>query len=244
MALCGLRSGSHNDRRATLHWPRSCIAPQVYSASLIDQGENMKLYASQSSPYARKVRIVLAEKKIEYQMIEENVWSPDTTIGQFNPLGKVPCLVMEDGGAVFDSRVIAEYADTLSPVSRLIPQGGRERLEVRCWEALADGLLDAALLVRLEGTQRQPQERSESWVARQRGKIDAALAAMSAGLADKPWCTGIHYTLADVAVGCALAYLDFRFPDIAWRAQYPNLLAFQEKIEKRQSFIDTAPPAA
>ncbi|WP_454764933.1 glutathione S-transferase C-terminal domain-containing protein [Cupriavidus campinensis] len=204
----------------------------------------MKLYASHTSPYARKVRVVLAEKKIDYQMIEENVWSADTTIAQFNPLGKVPCLVMEDGGAVFDSRVIVEYADTLSPVSRLIPQGGRERLEVRCWEALADGLLDAALLVRLEGTQREEGERSERWVRRQRGKIDAALAAMASGLGERPWCTGVHYTLADVAVGCALSYLDFRFPDIAWREQYPNLMAFQDKIGKRQSFIDTAPPAA
>lgn len=204
----------------------------------------MKLYASHTSPYARKVRVVLAEKKVDYQMIEENVWSPATTIGQFNPLGKVPCLVMEDGGAVFDSRVIAEYADTLSPVGRLIPQGSRERLEVRCWEALADGLLDAALLVRLETTQREEGQRSASWVQRQRTKIDAALAAMASGLGDRPWCTGIHFTLADVAVGCALAYLDFRFPDIAWREQYPNLVAFQEKIEKRQSFLDTAPPSA
>ncbi|CAG2151849.1 putative GST-like protein YibF [compost metagenome] len=204
----------------------------------------MKLYASHTSPYARKVRVVLAEKKVDYQMIEENVWSPETTIGQFNPLGKVPCLVMEDGGAVFDSRVIAEYADTLSPVGRLIPQGSRERLEVRCWEALADGLLDAALLVRLETTQREAGQRSESWVQRQRTKIDAALAAMASGLGERPWCTGIHFTLADVAVGCALAYLDFRFPNIGWREQYPNLVAFQEKIEKRQSFIDTALPSA
>ena len=203
----------------------------------------MKLYASHTSPYARKVRVVLAEKKVDYQMIEENVWSPETTIGQFNPLGKVPCLVMEDGGAVFDSRVIAEYADTLSPVGRLIPQGSRERLEVRCWEALADGLLDAALLVRLETTQREEGQRSEQWVQRQRTKIDAALAAMASGLGERPWCTGIHFTLADVAVGCALAYLDFRFPNIGWREQYPNLVAFQEKIEKRQSFIDTAPPS-
>lgn len=204
----------------------------------------MKLYASQTSPYARKVRVVLAEKKIDYQMIEENVWSPETRIGQFNPLGKVPCLVMEDGGAVFDSRVIVEYADTLSPVSRLIPQGGRERLEVRCWEALADGLLDAALLVRLEHTQRSEGERSERWVKRQRGKIEAALVAMANGLGDRPWCTGVHYTLADVCVGCALAYLDFRFPEIAWREHHPNLAAFQEKIEKRQSFIDTDIPKA
>lgn len=204
----------------------------------------MKLYASRTSPYARKVRVVLAEKKIDYQMIEEDVWSPHTTIGQFNPLGKVPCLIMEDGGAVFDSRVIVEYADTLSPVSRLIPQGSRERLEVRCWEALADGLLDAALLVRVETTQRSESQRSETWVARQRGKIDAALVAMASGLGDRPWCTGIHYSLADVAVGCALAYLDFRFPEIPWRERHPTLAAFQEKIEKRQSFLDTLPPTA
>ncbi|WP_423196058.1 MULTISPECIES: glutathione S-transferase family protein [unclassified Cupriavidus] len=204
----------------------------------------MKLYVSLTSPYARKVRVVLAEKKIDYQMIEENVYSPDTRIGQFNPLGKVPCLVMEDGGAVFDSRVIVEYADTLSPVSRLIPQSGRERLEVRCWEALADGLLDAALLVRMEHTLRTENERSQSWVERQRGKIDAALVAMANGLGDRPWCTGIHYTLADVAMGCALAYLDFRFPEIPWRTRHPNLAAFQEKIEKRQSFVDTQIPKA
>lgn len=202
----------------------------------------MKLYASHTSPYARKVRVVMAEKKIECQLIEEDVWSPQTRIGQYNPLGKVPCLVMEDGGAIFDSRVIVEYVDTLTPVSRLIPQGGRERLEVRCWEALADGLLDAALLVRLEATQREPHERSERWVQRQRSKIDAALAAMAHGLADRPFCTGTHYSLADVAVGCALSYLDFRFPDIAWRERHPNLAALEEKLAKRQSFIDTEPP--
>lgn len=202
----------------------------------------MKLYASQTSPYARKVRVVMAEKKIDYQMVEVDVWSPDTAIGQFNPLGKVPCLVMEDGGAVFDSRVIVEYVDTLTPVSRMIPQGSRERLEVRCWEALADGLLDAALLARLEHTQRGPAERSERWVRRQLGKIDSALVAMANGLADRSWCAGNHYSLADVAVGCALSYLDFRFPDIAWRERHPNLVAFHDKISKRQSFIDTEPP--
>ncbi|KAA0182063.1 glutathione S-transferase family protein [Cupriavidus cauae] len=202
----------------------------------------MKLYASQTSPYARKVRVVMAEKKIDYQLVEVDVWSPDTVIGQFNPLGKVPCLVMEDGGAVFDSRVIVEYVDTLTPVSRMIPQGSRERLEVRCWEALADGLLDAALLARLEHTQREPAQRSERWVRRQLGKIDGALVAMANGLADRTWCAGNHYSLADVAVGCALSYLDFRFPDIAWRERHPNLVAFHDKVSKRQSFIDTEPP--
>lgn len=202
----------------------------------------MKLIASQTSPYARKVRVVMAEKKIDYQLVEENVWSPDTAIGQFNPLGKVPCLVMEDGSAIFDSRVIVEYVDTLTPVSRLIPQGGRERLEVRCWEALADGLLDAAQLARLEHIQREPGERSERWVQRQLGKIDAALVAMANGLADRPWCSGNHYSLADVAVGCALSYLDFRFPEIPWRQRHANLAAYQDKLAKRQSFIDTEPP--
>ncbi|KJK24042.1 glutathione S-transferase [Burkholderiaceae bacterium 16] len=202
----------------------------------------MKLYASQTSPYARKVRVVMAEKKIDYQMVEVDVWSPDTTIGQFNPLGKVPCLVMEDGGAIFDSRVIVEYVDTLTPVSRMIPQAGRERVEVRCWEALADGLLDAALLARLEHTQREPEQRSERWVKRQLGKIDAAVAAIADGLADRPWCSGNHYSLADVAVGCALSYLDFRFPDIAWRERHPRLAVYQDKLGKRQSFIDTEPP--
>jgi glutathione S-transferase len=202
----------------------------------------MKLFASNTSPYVRKVRIVMAEKKIECDIVEESVWSPDTKISQYNPLGKVPCLVMDDGGAIFDSAVIVEYLDTLTPVSRMIPQAGRERVEVRCWEALADGLLDAALLARVEGTQRAEHERSERWVARQMGKIEAALAAMANGLGEKQWCSGNHYSLADVAVGCALGYVDFRFPNIPWRTRHLNLAAFQDKLAKRQSFIDTEPP--
>ncbi|NQW93869.1 MAG: glutathione S-transferase N-terminal domain-containing protein, partial [Polaromonas sp.] len=105
----------------------------------------MKLIGSPASPYARKVRVVMAEKKLDYQYVIEDVWAPDTTITQSNPLGKVPCLVMEGGEAVFDSRVIVEYLDTLSPVGKLIPSQGRERAEVKTWEALADGLMDAAL---------------------------------------------------------------------------------------------------
>lgn len=206
------------------------------------EGEDMKLLFSHASPYARKVRVVMAEKKIDAQLVEVDVWSADTNIGQYNPLGKVPCLVMEDGGAVFDSRVIVEYLDTLTPVSRMIPQGSRERLEVRCWEALADGLMDAALLVRQEQTQRAPHERSERAIARQHGKIDAALQAMSKALGERTWCSNNHYSLADVAVGCSLAYLDFRFPEVAWRERHANLSAFQDKLSKRQSFIDTAPP--
>ena len=114
----------------------------------------MKILGAVTSPYVRKVRIVMAEKKLDYQFISEDVWSADTQIQQSNPLGKVPCLVMEGGEAVFDSRVIVEYLDTLSPVGKMLPPPGRERAEVKTWEALADGLLDAAILARLEATWR------------------------------------------------------------------------------------------
>jgi len=204
----------------------------------------MKLIGALTSPYVRKVRIVMAEKKLDYQFELEDVWNDDRIL-KSNPLGKVPCLVLEGGEAVFDSRVIVEYVDTRSPVSRLIPEAGRERTEVRTWEALGDGLLDAALLARLEATWagRGDGERSQAWIARQMGKVHAALGAMSTGLADKPWCSGIHISLADIAVGCALGYLDFRFPQIAWRDSHANLARLAEKLNARQSFIDTRPPA-
>ena len=202
----------------------------------------MRLIASLTSPYVRKVRIVMAEKRIECQLELEDVWSPDSQIRDANPLGKVPCLIMDDGGAVFDSRVIVEYLDTMTPIGKLIPQGGRERVEVRTWEALADGVLDAAILVRLEQTQRAPEQQSSKWVDRQMGKVHAGLKAMSVGLNDKQWCNGHAYTLADIATGCALGYLDFRFPHIDWRGQYSNLGKLYDKLSARQTFIDTAPP--
>lgn len=201
----------------------------------------MKLIGSLASGYVRKVRVVMAEKKLDYELILENVWSPDSTIQQANPLGKVPCLVMEDGGAMFDSRVIVEYLDTLTPVGKLIPQNSRERAEVKCWEALADGVLDAAALVRLERTLRPAGQQSEEWVQRQMSKIDAGLKAMSEGLKDTPFCTGNHYTLADVAVGCTLGWLAFRFPEIDWRDRHPNLAKLFDKLSERPSFKDTMP---
>jgi glutathione S-transferase len=204
----------------------------------------MKLIGSLTSPYVRKVRVVMAEKKLDYQLVLEDVWSHDAIL-KSNPLGKVPCLVVEGVEAVFDSRVIVEYVDTLSPVGRLIPPTGRERVEVRTWEALADGVLDAAIAARLEQTW-GPREgfRSQAWIARNMSRVDASLKAMSRGLGDKPWCSGIHFSLADIAVGCALGYLDFRFPQIGWRGDYPTLDRLATKLAARQSFIDTAPPKA
>jgi len=209
----------------------------------------MKLIGSLNSPYVRKVRIVMAEKKLDYQLILEDVWASDS-IQKMNPLGKVPCLVMEGQdaitGAMFDSRVIVEYVDTLSPVGKLIPPTGRERVEVRTWEALADGMLDAAILARLEQTWsgREEFQRSSAWTDRQMGKVHAAVKAMSQGLGEKNWCSGNHFTLADIAVGCALGYLDFRFPQIDWRGDYPNLAKLHEKLSARPSFADTLPPKA
>ena len=203
----------------------------------------MKLIYANASPYARKVRIVLAEKKLDYQSALENPWVPETTIGASNPLGKVPCLVLEGGEAIFDSRVIVEYLDTLSPVGKLIPANGRERAEVKTWEALADGVMDAALTVRMEQTwpHRTAEQRSQLWIDRHLDKITAGLATMSRGLGDKPYCGNIHMNLADIAVGSALGYLDFRFPQIDWRTPHPNLAKLFENLSLRQSFIDTVP---
>src|SRR2546428_9748543 len=182
----------------------------------------MNLMGSATSPYVRKVRSVMAEKKLDYQFILEDVWAANTTITASNPLGKVPGLVMEGGEAGFDSRVIVEYLDPLSPVGKLIPAQGRERAEVKPWEALADGLLDAAILVRLEATWvgRSEQERSQAWIARQLGKINATLKAMSTGLADKAFCSGIHLSLSDVAVGRRPGALGPRVSRIRLRGRY------------------------
>jgi glutathione S-transferase len=203
----------------------------------------MKLIGSTTSPYVRKVRIVMAEKKLDYQFVNEDVWSADTQIAASNPLGKVPCLVMEGGEALFDSRVIVEYVDTLSPVGKLIPDRGRERAEVKTWEALSDGLLDAAILARLEATWpgRKEGERSQAWIDRQLKKIDDSLAAMDRALAERSNCVGIQISLADIAVGVAVGYLDFRFPQIDWRGQHPNLGALYERLSQRQSFKDSLP---
>ncbi|HUD33987.1 MAG TPA: glutathione S-transferase N-terminal domain-containing protein [Variovorax sp.] len=203
----------------------------------------MKLIGSAASPYVRKVRVVLGEKRLDYQFVVEDVWSDATTIAKSNPLGKVPCLVMEGGEAMFDSRVIVEYLDTLSPVGKLIPQSGRERAEVKTWEALADGVMDAGVLWRLEGTWagRAEGERSQAWMDRQRGKVEAGIAAMAKGLGEKPFCIGIHLTLSDIAVGCALGWIGFRFPEIDWRTTHPNLKRLYDKLSLRPSFADTQP---
>jgi len=217
--------------------------PMLYLKALIIffKRLHMKLYGTHTSPYVRKVRIVLAEKKLECQFVVEDVGAPDTRIQEINPLGKVPCLEMEDGAVLYDSRVIVEYLDTLTPVGKLIPPSGRERAGVKCWEALADGVLDAAILVRLEETKRTAKQQSPQWIQHQLGKVNAGLQAMSTDLGAKLFCNGNQYSLADIAVGTALGWLSFRFPQIDWRDAYPNLSKLHDKVSERASFKDTVP---
>src|ERR1700687_628275 len=154
----------------------------------------MKLLASHTSPYARKVRIAIAEKKIECELIEVSPWTAGTSVPKYNPLGKVPVLILDDGTALYDSRVIVEYLDTVSPVSRLIPEPSRQRIAVKRSEALADGICDAAVAIVLE-SRRPLRQQSKDWLARQRMKLTTAVAVLASELDDKPWCNGEGYTL-------------------------------------------------
>ncbi|MCX7139587.1 MAG: glutathione S-transferase [Proteobacteria bacterium] len=203
----------------------------------------MKLIGSLTSPFVRKARIVLAEKKIEYTFELENPWDAKSRVPDANPLGKVPVLVLEDDSTLFDSRVIVEFLDRLSPLNKLIPTDNREKIEVKRWEALADGVLDAAVAVVLE-RRRPSKQRSEPTIKRQLEKIERALAVMSRDLGDKPWCTGNSFTLADIAFGVALGYLDFRHGSYDWRVLHANLAKLAAKLAERPSFADTVPHEA
>jgi glutathione S-transferase len=203
----------------------------------------MKLLSSPASPYTRKVRIVLTEKKIECELETVDVAPAENPVNRHNPLGKIPTLLLDDGTALYDSRVIVEFLDGKSPISRLIPEELRDRVAVRRWEALADGVLDAGLLVRYE-TLRDENEQSAAWSAKQLGRIKRGMALMSADLGERPWCHAERYSLADIAVGCCLGWLNFRKPGgIDWLAEYPGLGKHYEKLMARPAFADTVPAA-
>lgn len=201
----------------------------------------MKLIGTTTSPYVRKVRVVLNEKKIDYDFLLEDLSAFDSTLSEFNPLGKVPCLIMEDGKTLYDSSVIVEYLDTITPVGKLFPPGGRARADVKCWEALADGVMDAAVLARLEETKRPKEKQSTAWIQHQMGKVHTGLNAMSQQLGNKKWCHDNTYSLADIAIGCALGWLSFRFEQIDWQSEYENLAMLFERLSERASFQQTIP---
>lgn len=200
----------------------------------------MKLIGSHTSPFTRKVRVVLAEKKIEAEFVIESPHTPDSKVPDFNPLGKIPVLVLDDDSTLFDSRVIVDYLDNMTPNNKLLPGPNRERIEVRRWEALADGCCDAAVLVVMEN-KRPAKERSKAWIDRQMGKVARSVDFIAAELGEKSWCMGTHFSLADIVVGCALGYLDFRFAEIDWRTRHANLARLYEKLMQRPSFAETVP---
>jgi len=202
----------------------------------------MKLIGSLTSPFVRKVRIVAAEKFVEYEWVVDIPWSEETQVPAYNPLGKVPVWVLDDGKTLFDSRVIVEYLENVSPVGHLLPKDARPRIAVKRWEALADGVCDAAALIFLE-RKRPTAQQSPDWIKRQMAKVEAGLKMMSEDLGNQTWCTGEFFCLADIAVGVALGYLEFRFPEIDWRRAHPNLSELFDRLMQRPAFKDTVPVA-
>lgn len=200
----------------------------------------MKLVTSLTSPYGRKVRVVLAEKKIPFQLQVENPWAQDSVVATYNPLGKVPVLVLEGGVSIFDSRVIVEYLDHASPVSNLIPAEHKSRMAVRGIEALSDGVTDAAVALFLE-RKRPADKQSADWLLLQEKTLFRGLEALAEALGENTWFLGNGMSLADIACGCSLGYLDLRFPEIDWRTAHPNLAKLYDKLMSRTSFKDTVP---
>lgn len=204
----------------------------------------MRLLASPASPYTRKVRIVLTEKRIDCDIESVDVQPVQNAVNAHNPLGKIPTLVLDDGTALYDSRVIVEFLDSVSPISRLIPDDMRNRVAVRRWEALADGVLDAGLLVRYESL-RDKKEQSAAWIGKQLARMRRGMEQMSAELNGRAWCHNGRYSLADIAVGCCLGWLGFRNPgDFDWHGQYAALAQHYKKLMERPAFCDTVPHAA
>jgi glutathione S-transferase len=203
----------------------------------------MKLIGTPTSPYTRKARVVLAEKRIDYEFVVDPPYDPASGVPVYNPLGKVPVLVLDDATTLFDSRVIVEYLDNASPVTKLLPEDTRHRIQARRWEALADGCTDAMAAIVME-KRRPPELQYAAWLERQQDKIARSLQTMSDDLGARAWCCGGFFNLSDIAVGCCLGFLDLRLPEVAWRETYPNLAKLADKLAQRASFKDTVPPAA
>ncbi|MDX9715915.1 glutathione S-transferase [Thauera sp. AutoDN2] len=202
----------------------------------------MKLLASLTSPYARKIRILLDEKALPFELVVDSPWEANTRIPELNPLGKVPVLIADNGETFFDSPVIAGYLETLGAPPALLPADPLDAVRVRQTEALADGVTDAAVGALLE-SRRPDGERSDREIARQKDKIDRGLAELERRLDHRHAFNGADMQLGDIAAAVALAYLDLRFPDIDWRARHPGLLPFAERMFARESFKRTQPPA-
>jgi len=199
----------------------------------------MKLVGSKTSPYVRKIRVILAEKNLPCEFVEESAWNAGTTVPRYNPLNKVPALVLDTGESIFDSCVIAEYLDAVSG-GALIPKDPRERALARRDEALGNGIADAGITARLE-RQRDAARQDAAWIARQMDKVNAGIAAIAANLGARQYLGGAQPNVGDIACACALFWLEFRMPELGWRAAHPNLKGWAERMESRPSFKATPP---
>lgn len=202
----------------------------------------MKLYASPASPYSRKIRVMLLEKNIPHEIEMVDLFGPNDLM-QTNPIGKVPALRLDDGRVLINSPLIADYLDGRYPQPRFIPADPEWRLEVRRWEALADGTMDAAIASFYEVRFHDEQERSRDWLDRQRGKLDAGFAALEEMLGGRRWCVGDAMSLADVAIACHIGFIMLRRPEYFPQQKCPNLARIWKSMEARESFKRTAPPA-
>lgn len=200
----------------------------------------MQLVVSLTSPYARKIRVLLAEKQLPFELVVDIPWNTDTRVPSFNPLGKVPALVADDGETWFDSPVIAAYLETLGGTA-FLPADPRAALDVRQAEALADGITDAAVAAMLERN-RPAEQQGTGFIPRQLDKVARGLAALEARAQAGKGLNGPTLSLGDVAAGCTLGYLDLRFPDLGWRDLHPTLAALAERLFARESFAATTPP--
>ncbi|TCZ64808.1 glutathione S-transferase C-terminal domain-containing protein [Roseicella aquatilis] len=200
----------------------------------------LRLLSATPSPYARKVRIALAEKGIPFELATEVPWDSTTQTPRHNPLEKLPVLIFEDGTSVYESRFILEVIEARWPESPLVPADPWQRLDARKVEVIADGICDALVLLFWE-RRRAPEHQSAEWIARQRRKVDGGLRELARIAADRDWVVGERFGLADIATGTVLRYLDVRFPEHPWRSLHPNLVALSARLEARPSFAATVP---
>ncbi len=201
----------------------------------------MKLYGSLTSPYVRKARVLIREKNLPCEFVVADAWAADSPIPPLNPLGKVPVLVLDNGEVLFDSPVIVEYLDALKPPA-LLAAAGEARWQMLRWQALADGILDA-VVTRLLESRRPAAQQSAQNIQRQEEKITRALDYTERHLRAGPWLMSDRFTLADLAVGVALEYTDFRYPH-DWRSRHVRLGSWLTGIGTRPSFVETRPPEA
>jgi glutathione S-transferase len=201
----------------------------------------MKLIGSKTSPFVRKVRIILAERQLPHDFVEESAWTAGTTVPRYNPLNKVPALQLDDGESLYDSAVITEYLDAISG-NTFIPAAPLERARARRAEALGDGIADAGITAFLE-RKREASRQDEAWIARQMDKVHAGIAMVARELGSKAHIGGAQMNVGDIACACALFWAEFRMPELRWRDENANLKAWAERLEMRASFAATRPSA-